>query len=291
MAPPMGLKTNQKLALARTASLCVGLARAAAGRGPLARARRGGVEWDLDLREAIDFTIYLIGAFEARLGRRMRKLVRPGAVVIDVGANIGAHTLPLARAVGETGRLLAYEPSAFAFAKLQANLALNPALAPRVSAHQVMLVGGPGVALPPMLYASWPLHSRSGTNRDHGGRGMPTAGARVATLDGHLEELGLDRVDLIKLDVDGHECEVLAGAARTLERHRPLLVMEWAPYCHLDLGHELSACLSTVRALDYAFQDAVSGQPLSGLGAAPPGLARGASLNVIGRAAPVHHPV
>jgi FkbM family methyltransferase len=278
------MKTLHKLAIARWAFHCLAAARAMAGLEPRTRVRRGGILWDLDLREAIDLSIYLVGSFEVNLAHRLVRLARPGHVVVDVGANIGAHTLPLARAVGDTGVVLAYEPSAFGFGKLQANLALNPDLGARVSSFQVMLMGRRDAAVPDALYASWPLQSPGSVHPDHGGRAVPTAGATATTLDVHLQELGVRRVDLVKLDVDGHECDVLAGAARTLERDRPVLVMEWAPYCHADLGHRLEECLAVPRAIGYRFEDAIGGRPIpDDLAALSSRIGRGASWNVIGR--------
>jgi hypothetical protein len=69
-----------------------------------ARVRRDGISWDLDLREGIDLYIYLAGRFEWGLSRILTSLVRPGDTVVDVGANVGAHALPLARAAGAEGR-------------------------------------------------------------------------------------------------------------------------------------------------------------------------------------------
>jgi hypothetical protein len=78
---------------------------------------------------------------------------------------------------------------------------------------------------------------------------MPTTGARTSTIDDYVRKAGITRVDLIKLDVDGYECAVLRGSGHTLERDRPLIIMELAPYvleeagaslvelCHL-LGHK-----------------------------------------------------
>ena len=91
-------------------------------------ARRRGVVWNLDLREGIDLTIYVRGAFERDTLRALESLVREGATVLDVGANVGAHTLHLARLVGATGRVVAFEPTDFAMAKLRANLEANPEL-------------------------------------------------------------------------------------------------------------------------------------------------------------------
>ena len=99
----MIIKTKQKILLARWVQLLVMAARRLAGRGPSTQVTRQGIRWAQDLREGIDFSIWLLGSFEPETVRCYQRLIRPGDVVLDIGANIGAHTLPLARAVGPSG--------------------------------------------------------------------------------------------------------------------------------------------------------------------------------------------
>lgn len=277
------MRTASKVAIARALSRALSLLRAAAGRGMRARTVRNGLHWDLDLGEGIDLYIYLLGRFEWRLSRTLVGLVRPGDVIVDAGANIGAHTLPLARAAGPDGRVFAYEPTVFAYEKLRANISLNPDLEARIVPVQAMLVGARSDSIPPAAYASWPLTATGQLHELHCGRAMTTLGAQASTLDDHLNECGVDRLDLLKIDVDGAECAVLGGAAAVLERHRPAIVMEWAPYLHESAGHTLEDCLQVVRRLGYQFRDAASGRPLpTDLSLASADIPPGASINVVG---------
>src|SRR4249920_3325430 len=97
------LTTKTKVKLAATAYKCISVGRAIAGKDKNANVRRGNLRWQLDLSEGIDFSIYLLGAFERSTVATLRKLVRPGNVVFDIGANIGAHSLHLGYCVGATG--------------------------------------------------------------------------------------------------------------------------------------------------------------------------------------------
>lgn len=199
------LSTAQKIGLAKLVSRSVLLCRKAMGKPPEAEFRRSGIRWRLDLREGIDFSIYLLGSFEPSTVRAYRAIVKPGQIVLDIGANVGAHALPLAELVGERGRVIAFEPTAFAAQKLAANAALNPGLAARISLCQVMLVADGSQPLPAAVFSSWPLVAAQAVHEKHGGRLMHTTGARAAPLDAMVAELRLSRVDFIKLDVDGHE--------------------------------------------------------------------------------------
>jgi hypothetical protein len=84
-----------------------------------------GIKYDLDLRQMIDSSLYYSGSIEPHAERTIASIVKPGMIAIDVGANIGCHTFPLARLVGPEGQVLAVEPTSAAFAKLQRNLSLN----------------------------------------------------------------------------------------------------------------------------------------------------------------------
>lgn len=225
--------------------------RRACGLGPVVTARRGRINWRLDLREGIDFAIYSLGAFERGTATALAGQISPGAVVIDVGANIGAHTLPLARRVGPEGRIIAFEPTRFAFDKLQANIARNPGLADRIVTVQAMLVADDEASLPAEIYSSWPLAGDSRSHAKHGGRGMNTEGARVTTLDAYLAQTGTGPVDLIKIDVDGFECDVLNGARHTLETDRPAIITELAPYGLEERGTSVEELLAILHDAGY----------------------------------------
>jgi FkbM family methyltransferase len=257
------LTTRQKMFLARRLQQIILSGRGAVGLGPNTTAVRGSVRWQLDLREGIDFAIWLLGAFEPRTVACYRQLIKEGDTVLDVGANIGAHTLHLAAAAGKSGRVLAFEPTAFAFTKLGTNLRLNPQLAARVSALQIMLADVAG-DLPPPVYASWPLKSSAGTVHPlHLGRLESCRGATVSTLDQVVRDFGLQRVDLVKLDIDGHETAMLRGATATLKSFRPTIVMELAPYVLEERGSSLAELLAILEALGYALQDVATGTALS----------------------------
>lgn len=210
------------------------LSRCLAGRGSEVTARRSGIFWHLDLKEGIDFSIWLLGGFEPRTVKQYQALVSPGATVIDVGANIGAHTLPFAKLVGPGGRVLAFEPTLWAFEKLQRNLQLNPELSARVQPLQAMLVADRGDNLEQNIYSSWPLDAQDGLHEQHRGRLMTTAGARTMTLDDAVAGFSLRRIDFIKIDVDGHEHAVLRGALETLKAYKPRILMELAVYDRAD---------------------------------------------------------
>jgi FkbM family methyltransferase len=251
----MILRTKTKIALARAVQRLVMAVRRAFGRGPVAVFDRGGLRWKLDLREGVDFSIFLLGSFEPEVISAYRRMVQPGATVIDVGANIGAHTLSLASCVGPTGRVVAVEPTQYAFERLREHISLNPELAPRITARQAMLMGSPSAALAEHIESSWPLEVPATAHHEHAGVAKATTGASVATLDDLTAELALAKVDFIKLDVDGYEVEVLRGSRRVLSDFRPTVFFEYAPYVIDEKGYDAHEMIRILREFGYRFTD------------------------------------
>jgi FkbM family methyltransferase len=235
------------------------------------RVTRGGINWDLDLAEGIDLAIYL-GRYQ-RLGRHLRvNVLRSGATVFDIGANVGAFTLPLAAAVGEQGHVIAIEATDFAFRKLAQNCALNSTLASRIVRLQAVLVSHD--AEPPQggstgIYSSWRLDRALGLQRHpaHGGIKMSTKDAATTTLDRLLQSDPTlaslaESIRLIKLDVDGSELAVLRGARSTLLNARPFILIEIAPYVQNERPGGLAELLGELMHLGYKLEDADTGKSI-----------------------------
>lgn len=157
------------------------------------------------------------GEFSALEAELFRQLCGPGDVVIEVGANIGAHTVGLARQVGRQGRVLAFEPQRLVFQTLCANVAINSLT--NVDCHLAALGAQAGtIAVPevdPDRSNSFGSLSLIGAE---GGRQVP-----CLTLD-HF--LSLRRLKLIKIDVEGMEADVLRGGRQLIETFRPILYVE-----------------------------------------------------------------
>jgi FkbM family methyltransferase len=256
------MKTATKIAIARALHHLVRSGRGLAGRTDRGIFSRRGVVYDLDLSQGIDFAIYLGNIYERQTKAALRKLVPPASLVLDIGANIGAHTLHLAQLVGPNGRVIAFEPTDFAFRKLSRNLALNPRLANRVTACDCFLTAADADQVPSAIYSSWPLAREPGLHAKHLGREMPTESARARSLDSILNELADRNVQLVKLDVDGFECGVLRGATALLRDIRPIFVMELAPYLLEERGSSLDELLSYFVPNGYRFYDERTCKPL-----------------------------
>jgi FkbM family methyltransferase len=161
----------------------------------------------------------------------LSQVVQPGMTCVDVGAAGGAHLLVMARRVGEAGRVLGIEPRPRS-ARAVTRLARLARLADRTRVLQVALAEAEGeLTLRIPLLVPTRAHL-PGTTVDLAETAalskLPHREITVRTrrLDDVVEEEGLRRVDVLKIDVEGAELAALAGAERTLERHRPLVLVE-----------------------------------------------------------------
>lgn len=278
------MKTAHKIGLARMIYHAVHAGRTLLGRTDRQVVVRDGISYDLDLSQGIDFAIYLGGIFERSTAVALSKLTEPSSLVLDIGANIGAHTLRLAKLVGPNGRVIAFEPTEFAFRKLRRNLDLNPTLASRVEALHCFLTANDATPVPNAIYSSWPLAAEAGLHAKHLGREMQTESAQARSLDNVLAQ-GADRkVQLVKLDVDGFECDVLQGATSLLRDTRPIFVMELAPYVLEERGASLDQLLSYFIPNGYSFYDERTQKRLPSSANELQGMvSSGESVNVIAR--------
>jgi len=276
----MLLKTKHKIWVARALSAILRAGIGLTDDTSAVVARRRSILWRLDLSQGIDLAIYL-NVFERAVWTAVKTLVRPGMRVVDVGANIGAWTLPLASLVGPTGQVLACEPTAYAFHKLKQNLSLNPDLAERVDARQLMVTPVSSSAIPEALHSSWPLGRGQRGHPALGAELKSTRGSAALSLDDLISSCGWSRVDMIKIDVDGFECQVLRGAPLTLSRYRPLIIFELAPYVLAEHGEDSRTLIGILQLSGYQLCS-LGGEPFPEDAAALlASIPRGASVNML----------
>ncbi len=157
--------------------------------------------------------------------------LRPGGVIVEAGANVGAHTLPLAKCVGAEGRVYAFEPQRPIFHCLCANMAINSITNTRCYCKALGAeLGELHVPVPDYdaenNFGAVEVGARAEGARAEGARaeGARAEGERVTVVT--VDSLNLTRCDLIKADVEGMELEVLRGASATIEQFQPVLYLE-----------------------------------------------------------------
>lgn len=171
---------------------------------------------------------YIFQEYERLTKKTFQRSLRPGMVVIDVGAHIGFYTLIAARAVGETGTVHAIEPCSENLASLAKNISLNGFKSIRVHPY----AGGKS-------RGSRTFHI-TGSSDSHGFYSHPLANTvkTVEILEMPLDEVIDAPVHAVKIDVEGAEMEVLQGMRHLLTESHPPLWVEWNPACMRRGGYQ-----------------------------------------------------
>jgi FkbM family methyltransferase len=208
------------------------------------RVVRHRVHLQLDTTDFVGRSIYY-GIFEPREIQALKRLIKPGWVAVDVGANLGYHTLILASLVGSNGRVYAFEPVTETYGQLMQNISLNP-YANILPLHTALL------DRPQTIQFVVPLHNKGKARMASGNLGTETVTA--TTLDAFCDERGLQQLDFLKVDIEGSEHLFLRGAACTLARFRPLLLIELNASLLAQLDSSPSAIAATLQGLGYTLR-------------------------------------
>ncbi len=174
----------------------------------------------VDLRDGVIATkLYMERSWEPELGNLFRRLPLRDTVCVDVGANIGLHTLELSECVGRNGKILAYEPDPHNFSLLTENIRLNEAT--NVAAERIAIGESNGEGL--LRHNSWNFG-------DHRVEAYGVPGARydsvaIRTLDSATASIAAGEIGLIKVDTQGYDFFVLKGMTKTLERNAQVVLV------------------------------------------------------------------
>jgi FkbM family methyltransferase len=177
----------------------------------------------------------LYGEFSEAENDLFRQILRPGMTAVEIGANIGAHSLSIASMIGPKGRLLAFEPQRAVFQILCANLALNGVL--QVEAHWAAIGNRDGDIRVPLLDPA-----RRG---NFGGVSLVQTMAGEAVRLVTLDSFALPQCHFLKIDCEGMEFEAIDGARATLARHAPIV------YAENDRAGKAAVLIRTMFDLGY----------------------------------------
>lgn len=178
------------------------------------RASVFGYDMELDLTDVIQRDMYA-GMYEPFEAGYLKRFLRPGMRVVDVGANIGYYTWLASSCVGPQGRVLSFEPGPYAFERLERVIRENRIA--NVECRRMALSDHAGRAT---LYV--PQRAAGNYNPSFTAYlpDMLAVEVGVERLDDALGRSGFTQVDLMKVDVEGHEQEVFRGGERWLREGR-----------------------------------------------------------------------
>jgi FkbM family methyltransferase len=180
-----------------------------------------GFLFNIDTSFEAERQIFFRGDYYPWVTNVIKKIVRTGDTAIDVGANVGARTLVMARLVGPTGRIIAFEPHPEVFKRFEKNVELNKFY--NVKKYQMAVGAEEGEGR---------MFSYNGDNRNSSLYDLPDAGketfpARIATLDKILSAESIKELKLLKINARGGDFRILKGAASCIKRFHPHIIFEY----------------------------------------------------------------
>jgi len=208
-----------------------------------------GLRYQGNLNNYIDWMVYFFGAYEKQTLMLLRDLMKShfrSGVFLDIGANIGVHSLFMSRYAASVH---SFEPYELVRCSLENNIALNHIK--NITVHPV----GLGCSTEELQYFA-PMGFNRGTGSFVESHEKQNNQAfhklRVEAADAYLAAMGLHEVDVIKIDVEGFERYVLAGMRTTLENARPVIFMEYSASTRKSL--ESVADLMSLLPIEYGIQ-------------------------------------
>jgi FkbM family methyltransferase len=243
--------------------LCELTRRWAAKNGPnhplLIKDFRGHARFLCHLKEHMGGQIFFKGAYSGDQLSLIEKILGPEGVFLDIGANQGEFSIAAAKVV-QFGKVMAFEPVTEYRDRLIANIALNGF--GNVQVFPVALGEQEGTL---------PIYDEKSSFEDgtrneglptlfaFGSRNYPREVVQVRRLDDVLAEQDVHRVDLIKLDIEGAEWMALRGAKSTIQRYRPVLILEIGRETCLSAGYDPEALVAWLQAMEYRIEKIVEG--------------------------------
>lgn len=198
----------------------------------------------------------LFGDYERAETDLIRSHLSEGSVFVDIGANIGWFTLQASRWVGDSGKVFSFEPRPSTFDHLSKSIKINglenitiynKALSDEVGSATLIAPEG---------------HNSPGSSYLGKGKGVPVL---LSTLDALLPPL--DRLDFIKMDVEGWEPNVIKGAVQTIQKFHPIILSEISPWMLRERsGVSDRDYISLINSLGYDCQNIKNGEIIDSCG-------------------------
>lgn len=169
----------------------------------------------------VDTEIFTNGIYEPDILKLIQEYLKPGQVFIDIGANIGQHSLFATSVVGRAGKVYAFEPIPRLVSQLRESILLN--------AYESYCTVLPYACSDEDGTATLKLRPGNigGSSINHTNTEYESIDITVKTADSCLSEL--THVDLIKIDTEGFEVKALLGLEKTLAKHHPKIIVEYSP--------------------------------------------------------------
>ena len=175
----------------------------------------------INTKDLIGWKIFFLGEYEKGTNKVLAKYIKKGDVVIEAGANLGSETLLMSKLVGN-GMVYGFEPNPYTFERLSINVAINSLT--NVKVFDVAMGESDG-------NISFNIYPKGFCNPGMSSKYMETSITQKITvvqktLDSFIKEQNINKVDFLKMDIQGAEMDLLIGAAETIKKNKPTIFLE-----------------------------------------------------------------
>lgn len=207
-----------------------------------------GSKFQVDLSDTLQREIYYSGEYEPAVTKLINKLLQPGDVCVDIGANVGYHTVLFSSLVGNTGHVHSFEPLPDLFQSLQSNVDLN--CMTNVTCNQTAVYQD---TRPIVIYLPATGNCGSGAQFKRKHHSGDSVRCQAVDLDHYVNDLKVKDIDLIKLDIEGTELLALKGMKNILSRSvPPHVICEVIPELMLDADYTSEELFQFLASLGYS---------------------------------------
>lgn len=200
--------------------------------------------------DVIGKSLYVSGLFERQEVQFIKHVLQPGMIFFDIGANMGFYSLIAAKRLGESGKIHSFEPNPRMFEELKYNIDLNGFS--NVKLNCLALADRTRVARLSRYERGKEVYCSLSDRNFPGADIIGYDDVRVETLYNYVKKMGINRIDLIKMDVEGAELMVLQGALSLLESGVPrMIIFELAQINVAGFGYHCEEVLDLLRSFGY----------------------------------------
>ncbi len=181
-----------------------------------------GIRMELELNEYVQSQLYLFGNFEPATVKVLKRLLKSGDTVLDIGANVGYIALEMAKHIGASGKVFAFEPDAKNFTLLKRNLELNP----DCNIEPIPLAVSDTNAPIRLYKANFDFNSGAHSILPSEKHSTQFIEIPSTTMDDFVQSRDIQNLNFIKIDIEGAEMSAFKGMRHTLSRFRPIVIAE-----------------------------------------------------------------
>jgi FkbM family methyltransferase len=204
---------------------------------------RDDVLFDLDLTKTIDMHIFR-DSWEPWIVAALKKLLKQGDVVLEAGANIGAHSLLIGKLIAPDGKLYSFEPTNYAFVRLKNHIKLNN-LESVIKSEKFVLSNSPCDMPIKSMVSDFKLFAQDEEI------GEDISDCQITSIDDYFLKNKIESLKLMKIDVDGYDFKVLSGSKATIQKFRPIVLIELANFTLHRQGDSVNDIYNLLAGLNY----------------------------------------